>query len=176
MERIWIGHLASTPIGPVWLALSEAGAAAIYVDGWREDLEAKVRRRFPRAEILESAARTAPLLAQIEAYLGGERRNFAAPIDWRGMSDFQRRALQATLAIPYGETRSYGEIAARIGSPRAARAVGRAEATNPLPLLIPCHRVIGADGSLHGYGGGEGLITKAWLLRLEGAIKAEGGL
>jgi methylated-DNA-[protein]-cysteine S-methyltransferase len=83
------------------------------------------------------------------------------------MSEFQAAVLKIVCAIPYGETRSYGQVALEIGRPGAGRAVGRANATNPIPLLIPCHRVIAADGSLRGYGGGEGLKTKAWLLALE---------
>ncbi len=78
---------------------------------------------------------------------------------------FQQAVLQATYEIPYGETRTYKEIAERIGRPRAARAVGRAEATNPMPLVLPCHRVIGVDGKLHGYGLGEGVKTKEWLVK-----------
>ena len=89
-------------------------------------------------------------------------------MDWSALgSDFQRSALRAVAAIPYGETRTYGEIAAQIGRPQAPRAVGRANATNPMPLVIPCHRVIGTDGKLHGYGGRGGLKTKQWLLDLE---------
>jgi len=83
-----------------------------------------------------------------------------------------RAVLQATREIPYGETRTYKEIAERIGRPRAARAVGRAEATNPMPLVLPCHRVIGMDGKLHGYGLAEGVKTKEWLLQMEGAVIA----
>lgn len=94
------------------------------------------------------------------------------PIDWSALHPFQRAVLQAVYAIPYGETRTYADIAAQIGREHAYRAVGRANATNPMPLVIPCHRVIGTDGKLHGYGGGEGLKTKEWLLRLEGAVVA----
>jgi len=83
------------------------------------------------------------------------------------MLPFQLAALKATQSIPYGQTKTYAEIACEIGKPQAARAVGRAEATNPIPLVIPCHRVIGTDGKLHGYGGGKGIETKAWLLALE---------
>ena len=80
--------------------------------------------------------------------------------------------MQAVFKIPYGETRTYSEIAVEINRPRAYRAVGRANATNPMPIVIPCHRLIGSDGKLHGYGGGAGLPTKEWLLRMEGAVIA----
>jgi O-6-methylguanine DNA methyltransferase len=83
------------------------------------------------------------------------------------MTPFQRQARRAVAAIPYGQTRAYSQIAAHLGNANAARAVGRANATNPIPLVIPCHRVVGADGSLCGYGGAGGLRTKRWLLDLE---------
>ena len=102
----------------------------------------------------------------------GRRNAFTIPIDWSLFRPFQREALQAVFRIPYGETATYRDIAIEIGRPYASRAVGRANATNPMPLVIPCHRVIGRDGKLHGYGGGEGLKTKEWLLRLEGAVIA----
>ena len=98
--------------------------------------------------------------------------HFTLVIDWTVLRPFQQAVLQATYEIPYGETRTYKEIAERIGRPRAARAVGRAEATNPMPLVIPCHRVIGVDGKLHGYGLAEGVKTKEWLLKMEGAVIA----
>jgi methylated-DNA-[protein]-cysteine S-methyltransferase len=87
------------------------------------------------------------------------------------MTPFQQAVLMTVDEIPFGETRSYGEIAAELNKPGAARAVGRANATNPIPLVIPCHRVIGADGSLRGYGAGEGLRTKKWLLEFENKQK-----
>ena len=107
-------------------------------------------------------------LEQVKEYLSGDRRSFEFPIDWSVLPSFQQSALQATWAIPYGQTRTYAQIAQQVGHPRAARAVGRAEATNPMPLVIPCHRVIGSDGKLHGYGAGDGLKTKSWLLEMEG--------
>ena len=90
-------------------------------------------------------------------------------LDTSTLSYFQAQALALVSDIPYGETRSYLGLAQAMGRPGAARAVGRANATNPLPILIPCHRVLGSDGSLQGYGGGNGVETKAWLLRLEGS-------
>ncbi|MCB8839211.1 methylated-DNA--[protein]-cysteine S-methyltransferase [Aurantimonas sp. VKM B-3413] len=116
--------------------------------GWRRD-------NGPFAE----AAR------QIEAYFAGELRRFDLPLRFRG-SPFQERVWHALADIPYGETRSYGEVAALIGAPEASRAVGLAAGRNPLPIVLPCHRVIGANGQLTGFGGG--LPTKTFLLRLEG--------
>ena len=107
---------------------------------------------------------------QLQQYVAGERREFTIPIDWSVLNEFQQKALKITFAISYGETRTYKEIALELGNPHAARAVGRAEATNPMPIVIPCHRVVGSDGKLRGYGAGAGLDTKAWLLKLEGAV------
>jgi O-6-methylguanine DNA methyltransferase len=112
-------------------------------------------------------ARTEEPLLQLSEYLAGIRRQFNLSLDITRMSPFQSRVLQLTLDIPYGKTSTYKEIAGRIGNPHAARAVGRVEATNPIPIIIPCHRVIGSDGSLHGYGGPGGINLKSWLLKLE---------
>ena len=114
----------------------------------------------------------APYAKELREYLEGKRREFTFPIDWSIFRPFQKEALQRVFEIPYGETRTYSEIAIEINRPRAYRAVGRANATNPMPLVIPCHRLIGTDGKLHGYGGGEGLETKEWLLKMEGAVIA----
>jgi O-6-methylguanine DNA methyltransferase len=105
-------------------------------------------------------------LAEIDAYLAGGLRTFETPLDLRG-TPFQRRVWSEVARVPYGMTVSYGEIAMRIGRPRAARAVGAANGANPLPLFVPCHRVVAADGALQGYGGG--LAVKAALLQLERA-------
>jgi methylated-DNA-[protein]-cysteine S-methyltransferase len=109
---------------------------------------------------------------QLAEYAGGDRRSFALPLAPRG-TEFERRVWQTLTEIPYGETRSYAEIAAAIGSPAACRAVGRANGRNPIAIVIPCHRVIGSDGSLTGYGGG--LDLKRFLLDLEGARRAAPG-
>ena len=154
------------PIGEVWVAVSDQGLAAIeFGGGWPEFERSLHRQGFE--QLVADAERVGPALAQIGEYLASQRQDFDLPIDWSLYTPFQRQALQATIAVPYGQTVTYGELAARLGRPRAARAVGRAEATNPLPLVIPCHRVLGSDGKLHGYGAGAGLATKAWLLALE---------
>ncbi len=106
--------------------------------------------------------------AQLREYLCGVRTQFSLPLDLNQITDFQRLFLKTVARVPYGVTRSYGEIAAQIGRPRAARAVGQANSRNPLPMVIPCHRVIAADGSLGGYSGAGGPRTKLRLLSLEG--------
>lgn len=110
--------------------------------------------------------------AQLQDYFDGARTAFDLPLAPRGTA-FQRRVWDALCAIPPGETRSYADIARAIGC-RAARAIGRANGANPIPILIPCHRVVGADGSLGGYSGGEGAVTKRYLLDLEARVLARG--
>ena len=97
---------------------------------------------------------------QIKDYLNGERTNFEIPIDLSSLTNFQRQVLLATLQIPRGQIVTYGEIARRIGNPKSMRAVGQALGRNPIPIVIPCHRVIASNGSLGGYSGGGGLETK----------------
>jgi methylated-DNA-[protein]-cysteine S-methyltransferase len=172
-EPVSIGSTAATELGRVWVAVSERGLTTVEFGVERARFEASLRRQRRRETHQTSAAVRQMIDAaacQIAEYLQGNRRLFELPIDWLALaSEFQRAALKAVAAIPYGEIRTYGQIAAEIGYPRAPRAVGRANATNPMPLVIPCHRVIGSDGKLHGYGGAGGLKTKRWLLELEGA-------
>jgi methylated-DNA-[protein]-cysteine S-methyltransferase len=106
------------------------------------------------------------LIRELDAYFSGHRQAFSVEIDWDNFSGFQKDVLAQAAKISYGEVRTYGDIAQALGKPRAARADGTAFGSNPLLILIPCHRVIGADGRLHGYAGG--LDAKALLLRLEG--------
>lgn len=106
---------------------------------------------------------------QLQEYFAGERRKFDLPLSLNG-TEFQKRDWQALLQIPYGETRSYGEIAKMIGCPKGSRAVGMANRNNPIAIIVPCHRVIGSDGSLTGYAGkNKALDIKEYLLKLEGA-------
>lgn len=163
------GRLQRSPLGDLWVAVSAQGLAAIEWSQDEADFGAYLARRFKRP-VQPDSERVTPALQQLDEYLRGARKAFDLPIDWSLLRPFQRQVLGLVFAIPYGQTRTYGEIAHEIGNPNAARAVGRANATNPIPLVIPCHRVIGGDGKLRGYGGGEGLPTKEWLLQLEGAV------
>ena len=167
---IYIGELNGTPLGDLRLAASDFGLVAVEWTESQPEFDSFLARL--KRPILPNERRIKPYARELAEYLDGKRQAFTIPIDWTIFRPFQREALQAVFRIPYGETRTYAEIAAQINRPLAWRAVGRANATNPMPLVIPCHRVIGSDGKLHGYGGGEGLPTKEWLLRLEGAVMA----
>lgn len=165
---IYIGQTKDTPLGNVWVGINQGGLWALEYQVSREEFIKSVLQRGS-VVIAENAALTAPVLQEITEYLGGRRTRFTIPIDWNGMSTFQVEVYQAVMDVPYGQTATYGEIAVNIGRPGAARAVGRANATNPIPFVIPCHRLVGADGSLRGYGGKGGTKTKQWLLDFERA-------
>lgn len=167
---IYIGELNGTPIGDLRLAASDLGLVAVEWSDSQSHFDAYLRRL--RRPVQPNARKIAPYARELGEYLSGRRSAFTIPIDWSLFRPFQREALQAVFRIPYGETCTYHDIAVEIGRPNASRAVGRANATNPMPLVIPCHRVIGRDGKLHGYGGGQGLKTKEWLLKMEGAVMA----
>ncbi len=167
---LYIGELNGTPIGDLRLATSDFGLVAVEWADSQPQFDTYLQRL--KRPIQPSAKKIAPYAKELREYLNGKRSAFTIPIDWSLFRPFQREALQAVFRIPYGETCTYHDIAIEIGRPNASRAVGRANATNPMPIVIPCHRVIGRDGKLHGYGGGEGLKTKEWLLKLEGAVIA----
>lgn len=148
-----------TPIGQLTLAAAGGALEAVHLPGADE--------QEPAGAIApEDAAVLAAARAQLDGYFAGEQKTFDLPLAPRG-TDFQRQVWAALSRIPYGETTSYRDIAAAIGRPRAVRAVGAANGRNPLAIIIPCHRVIGADGTLTGYGGG--LPIKRWLLDHEAA-------
>ncbi len=166
---IIIGSIESTPLGEVWAAVSEHGLVTVEYGVTRSHFEANVRKQTKR-DIEYAPKRVDAITRQIKEYLDGKRRDFDLAIGWSVLaSDFQRAALRVVFSIPYGQTLTYADVAAQIGHPLAFRAVGRANATNPMPLVIPCHRVVGTDGKLHGYGGKGGIKTKAWLLKMESA-------
>ncbi|MBX2990955.1 MAG: methylated-DNA--[protein]-cysteine S-methyltransferase [Bacteroidetes bacterium] len=135
--------------------------------GGLERITARMTKRYG----VEMREGTSSLLEELESqaceYFDGTRKDFTLPIDQKG-TVFEKNVWNELMKIPYGETRSYGELAVHLGKPGAARAVGRANGMNYIPIIIPCHRVIDGDGNLHGYGGG--LWRKRWLLELEGAI------
>jgi O-6-methylguanine DNA methyltransferase len=168
-SALYFGETGKTPIGNIWLAVTEVGLAAVAGGMSRKEFEIHLIRRFHRP-IEYDPGRVKEAAVQVRNYLARKRKDFTLNIDWSVLRPFQQAVLKATREIPYGETRTYKEIAEKIQRPGAARAVGRAEATNPMPLVLPCHRVIGCDGKLHGYGFGRGLKTKEWLLQIEGAI------
>jgi methylated-DNA-[protein]-cysteine S-methyltransferase len=132
-----------------------------------EDSELALKRHWPEAVYDPAAPPLPELRRQLDDYLNGRRRDFDLPLEVAG-TEFQRLCWQALREIPYGQTRSYGQMARIIGRPTAVRAVGHANHDNPIGVIIPCHRVIGANGSLTGYAGG--LPIKQYLLELEGAL------
>lgn len=151
-----------SPIGPLIVGASERGLVCVHFG--------KELPRLPhvgKVEWRESREKTAPYCTELEEYFAGRRRAFHMPLDLRG-TDFQKRCWQALLAIPYGQTRSYRDIAGAVGRPTAFRAVGLANHDNPIAIVVPCHRVLASDGSLCGYGGG--LDVKRKLLELEGGL------
>jgi methylated-DNA-[protein]-cysteine S-methyltransferase len=169
-HEIYLGELNNTPLGDLRIAASALGLVAVeWVDS-QPELFAYLLRLKKSVEQNQKVIH--PYAKELGEYLKGKRREFTFAIDWSTLKPFQQKAMKAVYAIPYGETQTYADIAIQIGHPNAYRAVGRANATNPMPLVIPCHRVIGTDGKLHGYGGGDGLPTKEWLLKMEGAMIA----
>lgn len=162
-EPLW-GHKMDSPLGELTLIASERGIRAVL---WPNDNP----KRVPLDRVVDTAdndiLRTAA--QQLEEYFDGERSDFDLPLDPVGTT-FQLGAWEALRTIGFGETVSYGEQAERMGDRRKARAVGAANGRNPISIIVPCHRVIGADGSLTGYAGG--LDTKTWLLQHEASSKA----
>jgi O-6-methylguanine DNA methyltransferase len=153
-----------SPIGGLVVGVSETGLAIIEFD----------QGDFPKGRLartvdwVESEERTAPAIQELQEYFEGKRRAFTVPLDLRG-TEFQKKCWNALLKIPYGETRSYAQIARSVDCPQGFRAVGMANHDNPVPIIVPCHRVLASDGSLGGYGGG--LEVKRQLLELEGALQ-----
>lgn len=158
-----------TPLGTAIVASTRRGLVRVGLPGERPErlLEEIAAELSPR--ILELPGRLERARRELDEYFEGRRERFDLRLDWRlAAPGFARRVLDQTARLPYGVTASYGEIAARAGSPRAYRAAGSALGQNPLPIVVPCHRVLLAGGRVGNYGGGPAM--KEWLLRLEGAI------
>lgn len=167
--------------GPGWrlyAAATETGLCCVELQGTSqresqeesqkesfEEFTSWIRSHIPSAVLEEDTEKMQPYVSQLAEYFEGRRQTFTMPLDMRG-TDFQKEVWTALSGIPFGTTRSYSEVAALVGRPKAVRAVGAANGANPLPVVIPCHRVIGKSGDLTGYRGG--LDIKVALLRLEG--------
>jgi methylated-DNA-[protein]-cysteine S-methyltransferase len=163
-----------SPLGPLTVMVTPRGLVRLSYsgEGIAAQLEEIAERVSPR--ILEAPERTDQVRRQLDQYFGGERRAFEVRIDWRLVRGFAGDVLRATARIPFGTVSSYREVAADAGSPNAYRAAGNALGSNPMPIVVPCHRVLHAGGGLGGYTGG--LERKRFLLRLEGAPgQGEGG-
>lgn len=159
--------LADSPIGPLVVAVTEHGLCRISFDV-EPEREIEILARTHGARVLRSPGPLASVRRELEEYFEGHRRVFDLAVDIARLAPFQRLVLTELARVPYGETATYGALAARIGKPRAARAVGGALNRNPIPIVLPCHRVVGASGSLVGYAGG--LERKQTLLELEHGI------
>jgi methylated-DNA-[protein]-cysteine S-methyltransferase len=157
-----------TPIGPMLVASTRRGLVRLAFETERSDdvLNDLVVRISPR--VLEAPRQLDDVRREIDEYFEGDRRRFDVRLDWRLSHGFRNDVLRKLVRVPYGETASYAEMAARAGRPRAYRAAGSACATNPIPIVVPCHRVLASGGGLGGYGGG--LDVKKYLLHLEGAL------
>ena len=160
-------ELHDTPLGTLMLAATERGLCRIVYDAEPEQ-ELELLSRTFGLRVLRSSLPVDTARRQLDEYFEHRRQAFDLPLDLRLLADFNRRVLDELARVPYGEVVTYGELAARAARPRAARAVGTVMNRNPLPIVLPCHRVIGANGKLVGYGGG--LDRKEALLRLEGAL------
>jgi methylated-DNA-[protein]-cysteine S-methyltransferase len=155
-----------TPIGPLLLAATERGVCRIAFDAEPERQLDDLARTYG-TRVLRSPRPLDPLRRELDDYFEGRRREFDLPLDLQAVPGFHRAVLEELRHVPYGRTATYGGLAARVGRPKAARAVGGACNRNPVPIVVPCHRVVGAGGSLVGYAGG--LDRKRALLALEGA-------
>jgi methylated-DNA-[protein]-cysteine S-methyltransferase len=155
-----------TPIGPLTLAATPEGLVRIGFGGEDDMLDDLAASVSPR--VVHLPGRLDTPRRQLDEYFAGRRRDFEVPLDRRLSHGYRRTVLEALSGVPYGQTVSYRDLAERTGNPRASRAVGSAMATNPIPIVVPCHRVLRTGGALGGYGGG--LDVKVWLLRLEGAL------
>jgi len=159
--------LVDSPVGTLLVAATDRGFCRIAYDAEPERELERLARAFG-VRVLRSALPIDPARRQLDEYFEGKRRQFDLRVDLALLAEFNRRVLQELARVPYGEIVTYGELAARAARPRAARAVGTVMNRNPLPIVLPCHRVIGANGKLVGYAGG--LERKEALLRLEGAL------
>jgi O-6-methylguanine DNA methyltransferase len=156
-----------SPLGPLYIAASARGLCNLDFAVSRADF---IGGLDPLAQTEQNPTALAPVAEQLRDYFESTRSEFDLPVDLERLTPFQMSVLQAARRIPPGNTRTYGQVAHAVGKPKASRAVGQALGRNPIPIVIPCHRVVASDGSLGGYSGGGGLESKRLLLTLEGAL------
>lgn len=162
---VYYDVIRKSPLGQIMVVATRRGLSAVRIGNWAT--LSSLAGGFPDEEFERAPERLAPYQKQIEEYFAGDRTRFSIPVDLELLkSSFRRDVLRQCQKIPYGTTLSYGELAARVGSPRAARAVGAAMAANPVPIVIPCHRVVASNNRLGGFALGPSAKEK--LLSLEG--------
>jgi methylated-DNA-[protein]-cysteine S-methyltransferase len=161
---------ADSPLGELTIFVTPRGVVRVAYENEPDGLLFEELADAISPRLLRDPSRTDAARAELEDYFEGRRRTFDLPIDWSLVHGFAVGVLQATARVAFGEVSTYGEVAAEAGSPRAARAAGNALASNPIPIMVPCHRILHADGGLGGYSGG--LDRKRFLLRLEGTLPA----
>ena len=166
-------RVVDSPLGPLWVAVGPKGVLAIHygAEPSRYELARIVRAYGPG--VLPHPRRADAVARELDQYFAGKRRSFDVAVDLAPLTDFQRRILRATAAVPFGEVSSYARVAAQAGSTNAMRAAGQALGANPIPIVVPCHRILASDGTLGGYAGG--LDAKRRLLSLERGAAPEGG-
>jgi methylated-DNA-[protein]-cysteine S-methyltransferase len=157
----------SSPLGPLFVAINPQGVCAL--DFGRNQAHF-LSRLDPRAQTTKDPQALADVVSQLRQYFAGRRCAFRLAVDISGLTPFQRSVLELTSRIAPGQVWTYGRVAEELGRSESSRAVGQALARNPVPIVIPCHRVIASDGGMGGYSGGSGIQAKRWLLQLEGAL------
>jgi len=172
LETVGYG-VVDSPLGPLWIAVGPKGVLAIHYgsEPAAADLARIVRSYGPG--VLPDARRADPVARELDQYFAGKRKSFDVAVDLSTLTEFQRRILTATAQVGFGEVSSYGKVAATAGRKKASRAAGQALGSNPIPIVVPCHRILASDGSLGGYAGG--LEAKRRLLTLERGGAPAGG-
>ena len=158
-------RVIDSPLGPLWIAVGPKGVLAIHYGAEPSDGElARIVRTYGPG-VLPDPRRADPVARELDQYFAGKRRSFDVDVDLSPLTPFQQRILGATARVPFGDVSTYAKVAAKAGSETASRAAGQALGSNPIPIVVPCHRILASDGSLGGYSGG--LDAKRVLLRLE---------
>ena len=166
-------RVIDSPLGPLWIAVGPKGVLAIHYGGEPDAGElARIVRAYGPG-VLPDARRADPVARELDQYFAGKRRTFDVPVDLSPLTAFQRRILRATARVGFGEVSTYAKVARKAGNEKASRAAGQALGGNPVPIVVPCHRILASDGTLGGYAGG--LDAKRRLLALERGEAPAGG-